>query len=115
MISNFVFTLLLVGSLFATFSIFIRAFFDSEECDEFGGAKAFETIYLGLLFVFILMSITKPIEKSNIAYTALVLIFGVFIFVSIGFGFSYFWEEAENVAVAYILLVTMVMSYLVPP
>ena len=31
MICSFIFNLLLVGSLFASFSIFIRAFFDSEE------------------------------------------------------------------------------------
>jgi len=115
MIINFVFSLLLVGSLFASFSIFIRAFFKGENCDEFGGAKAFETAYLGLLFVFILMSITKPIEKSNTAYTTLVIIFGTFIFVSIGFGFKYFWEESKNTIVGYLLLFSLLGSYLVPP
>ena len=89
---SFVFSLLLVGSLFATFSIFIRSFFNEDDCDKFGGAKAFETAYLGILFVFTLMSITKPIEKSQTAYTFMVIIFGLFIFISIGFGFKFFWE-----------------------
>jgi hypothetical protein len=42
MLINFVFTLTLVGSLYASFHIFIKAFFDEEECDDFGGARAFE-------------------------------------------------------------------------
>jgi hypothetical protein len=76
MLINFIFTLTLVGSLFASFSIFIRAFFDDEECDDFGGARAFEVAYLALLFVFILMAITKPISKSGWIYSLFVVIFG---------------------------------------
>ena len=40
---------------------------------------------LGILFIFTLMSITKPIEKSTAAYTTMVILFGLFIFISIGF------------------------------
>uniref|UniRef100_A0A7S3JHX8 Uncharacterized protein n=1 Tax=Euplotes harpa TaxID=151035 RepID=A0A7S3JHX8_9SPIT len=114
MISSFFFSLLLVGSLFASFSIFVRSFFTDPGCSEFGAAKAFETIYLGILFVFILMCTTKPIEKSNSAYILIILTFGVFVFVSVGFGFKYFWEEQKNSVVGYLLLATVVLSYLVP-
>mmetsp|Transcript_18218 Transcript_18218/g.20396 ORF Transcript_18218/g.20396 Transcript_18218/m.20396 type:complete len:91 (+) Transcript_18218:730-1002(+) len=69
MLINFIFSLLLVGSLYATFSIFIRAFFDDDDCDSFSGARAFEIGYLALLFVFILMAITKPISKSGWIYS----------------------------------------------
>ena len=113
MVCNLLFSLCLVGSLLATFFIFIRTFFD-EGCKEFGGARAFETTYIGLLFIFILMSITKPIEKSSFAYTSIVLIFGIFIFVSIGFGINYFWKETENLIVAYAIIVMLVGSYLLP-
>jgi cellulose synthase/poly-beta-1,6-N-acetylglucosamine synthase-like glycosyltransferase len=112
---NFVFSLMLVGSLFATFSIFIRSFFEDEQCDTFGGARAFETAYLGILFIFTLMSITKPIEKSAAAYTVMVILFGIFIFVSIGFGFKYFWEETKGEIVGYLMIVTLASSYFVPP
>ena len=61
MLINFVFSLALVGSLYASFSIFIRAYFEDENCEDFGGARAFELAYLILLFLFILLSITKPI------------------------------------------------------
>lgn len=112
---NFVFSLLLVGSLFATFSIFIRSFFDDEDCSSFGGARAFETAYLGILFIFTLMSITKPIEKSTAAYTLMVIIFGCFIFISLGFGIKYFWEESKGEIVGYLMVITLVSSYIVPP
>ena len=112
---NFLFTLTLVGSLYASFSIFIRAFFDDEECDDFGGARAFEIWYLALLFIFILIAITKPISKSGWIYTVFVVIFGWFIFVSIGFGVFYFWEESENIFIAFLLIITLIGSYFLPP
>jgi chitin synthase len=111
---NFVFSLLLVGSLFATFSIFIRSFFDNEDCSSFGGARAFETMYLGILFIFTLMSITKPIEKSTAAYTLMVILFGIFVFISLSFGVRYFWTEQRGEVVGYLMMGTLLGSYLVP-
>lgn len=115
MMLNFVFTLVLVGSLYGAFSIFISAFFGEEDCGSFGGARAFETAYLALLFIFILMSITKPITKSGWIYSVFVIIFGIFIFISIGVGFKFFWENSENIWVAVLLGVTLVGSYIMPP
>jgi len=115
MTMNFIFSLLLVGSLFATFSIFIRSFFSSESCNAFGGARAFESAYLGILFMFTLMSITKPIEKSAFAYTSMVILFGIFIFISIGFGLKYFWDETKGEIVGVLLALTIALSYIVPP
>jgi MFS family permease len=115
MIINFVFSLILVGSLYAAFSIFIRAFFEDEDCDEFGGARAFETAYLALLFIFILMSITKPITQSGWIYSVFVVIFGIFSYVSIGVGFLYFWQNSTNLYVAFLLAATLVGSYVIPP
>jgi chitin synthase len=115
MIINFVFSLILVGSLYAAFSIFIRAFFKDEDCDEFGGARAFETAYLALLFIFILMSITKPITQSGWIYSVFVVIFGIFSYVSIGVGFLYFWQNSTNLFVAILLGATLVGSYIIPP
>lgn len=115
MLINFVFSLALVGSLYASFSIFIRAYFEDESCEDFGGARAFEFAYLILLFLFILLAITKPINKARWIYTLYTIVFGVFIFISIGVGFKYFWEESENVYVAILLTITLVGSYILPP
>ena len=114
MIASFIFSLLLVGSLFATFSIFIRSFFSDEDCSSFGVAKLFESLYLGILFVFTLMAITKPIQESNLIYSLIIYAFGIFIFISFGFGVKFFWEESKNSAVGIVLAATLVISYVVP-
>ena len=114
MIMNFLFSLILVGSLYATYSIFIRSFFTNEDCSSFGGATAFETAYLLILFVFTLMSITKPIEKSTIPYTIIVFLFGIFIFVSIGFGLKYFWDQQRNQITGYLVVITLFGGYIIP-
>lgn len=115
MIINFIFSLLLVGSLYASFSIFIRAFFHDTGCQAISGARAFEIGYLALLFIFILMAITKPITKSGWIYSWFVVIFGIFIFISIGFGVKYFFEETTNKYVGFMLIAALVGSYAVPP
>ena len=115
MLINFIFSLMLVGSLYASFSIFIRAFFDAEGCDPLSGARAFEIGYLALLFVFILMAITKPISQSGGIYSLFVVIFGIFIFVSIGFSIQYFVDGEINKIAGYLLIITLLGSYIVPP
>jgi len=115
MMLNFIFSILLVGSLYASFTIFIKAFFEDDDCDQISYAKGFTYGYLCLLFVFVLMALTKPISKSGKIYTWYVVIFGIFIFISIGFGFSYFWDEDTNIYVAILLTATLIGSYIIPP
>jgi len=114
MLLNFAFTLILVGSLFASFSIFIRAFFNEDSCEDIGGARIFEYAYLALLFVFILMAITKPITKSGWIYSVFVVIFGLFIYTSIAFGFVYFLQNQLNTLTGWLLIGTMLGSYFLP-
>lgn len=114
MLLNFTFSIFLVGSLFASFSIFIRSFFEDESCDNFGYARGFEYAYLALLFVFILMSVTKPITKSGWIYSIFVVIFGIFIYISLGLAFRYFWLNQRNQFVGYLLIVTLIGSYFLP-
>lgn len=111
MLMNFVFTLVIVGSLYGAFSIFISSFFGQEDCASFGGARVFETVYLALLFVFILMSITKPISQSSWIYSVFVVVFGIFIYISIGFGLKFFWDSSTNIYVLILLAVTLLGSY----
>lgn len=115
MMLNFIFSILLVGSLYASFTIFIKAFFEDDDCNQISYAKGFTYGYLCLLFIFVLMALTKPISKSGKIYTWYVIIFGIFIFISIGFGFRYFWDEDTNVYVAILLTATLIGSYIVPP
>jgi len=115
MLVNFVFSLVLVGSLYGAFSIFVSEYFDEEECGSFGGARILETAYLSLLFIFILMSITKPISKSGWIYSLFVVFFGIFIFISIAVGLNFFWKNRESVWIAIMLGATLVGSYILPP
>jgi hypothetical protein len=45
----------------------------------------------------------------------MVILFGIFIFISIGFGFNYFWEETKGEIVGYLMVATLLGSYIVPP
>lgn len=116
MLINFVFSLLLVGSLYASFSIFIRAYFESDnkDCEAISEARGFELVYLALLFIFILLAITKPITQSGWIYSWFVIIFGIFIFISVGLGIKFFIEETTNKYVAFVLIATLVGSYTLP-
>jgi len=100
MICSLIFSLLLVGSLYATFTILIRTFYRNDNCDEFGYAKTFESIYLALLFIHIMMAITKPIEKSRTVYSIMTVLFGIFIFISMGCGLKFFLGESQQKYIA---------------
>lgn len=75
---------------------------------------AFENSYLIILFIFTMMSITKPIEKSTFSYTVIVILFGIFIFVSIGFGLKYFWDAQRGEVVGYLMVITLLGGYFLP-
>ena len=63
---NLCLQILLVGTLFASFSIFIRNALEPNGCDELivNPAYMLELAYVGLLMLFGLLSLTKPIEHS---------------------------------------------------
>lgn len=81
---TFIFSLVLVGSLFATFSIIVRAVIQEEQEDSFikklplgDSGEVLIAIYAGLLIVFVIMSVTKPIKVSTASYTAIVFLNGM--------------------------------------
>lgn len=120
MTSYLFFSLLLVGSLYATFTIFVREFSsnlgwgDNENTSVTHPSKISEYLYLAIIFVFILMAVTKPLDTSHTAYTVIVLIFGVFIYATIGFSFNYFLESGIRQATGLILVIVLTLSYLIP-
>ena len=92
---NFVFSLMLVGSLFASYFIFIEASFDEESSLT---KTVLFGIYPALIIIFIIMSITKPIEVSTASYTIMVILFCTFIFISLILGLSSisFYEAGQS-------------------
>lgn len=113
MLIYMVFSQLLVGSLFAFYSALVRSFFDSNTCGS-NIAWYFEMFYLGLMFVFILMSITKPIERSQTAFTILALMFGVFMYISFGFGFVYFYTNQVTLISGLMMAICFVGVFTIP-
>jgi cellulose synthase/poly-beta-1,6-N-acetylglucosamine synthase-like glycosyltransferase len=110
---NFVFSLMLVGSLFASYSIFIRSNFE-KSCEDFNEATILEALYAGLLIVFVIVSITKPIQLSTATFNGLVILFGIFIFISLGFGLVYFWKEQLNTFAGFLMIFTLLGVYIIP-
>lgn len=111
---NFIFSLLLVGSLFATYSILIRSFFPQDSQQKLGFYNLFLSGYVILLFCFTVCSLTKPIEKSGVVYRGIVIIFAIFMLVSVGFGLKYFYEEQLNSYLGYFIAGTMIATYVFP-
>ena len=59
-------TLALVGSFYAVFSIFIRSMFPTDKCKSiYEVANVLENFYLLLLFVILIVSVTRKVEKSG--------------------------------------------------
>jgi chitin synthase len=80
---TFIFSLILVGSLFATFSIIVKAVLNEEQDNSIletlgldGSGEILIAIYAGLLIVFVIMAVTKPIKVSTASYTAIVFLNG---------------------------------------
>lgn len=99
--------------MFAFYSALVRSFFDSNTCGS-NIAWYFEMFYLGLMFVFILMSITKPIERSQMAFTILALMFGVFMYISFGFGFVYFYTNQVTLISGLMMAICFVGVFTIP-
>lgn len=70
-------------------------------------------IYIAMLFTFCIMSLTKPIEKSERIYRFFVLVFGVFIFIVIGNSYKRFTENLGTFSGG-ILALSLIASYVSP-
>ena len=119
MVFNFVFSLVLVGSLYSSFSIFARSISESNNssnssCTDWTTSRIFQISYLALLFIFALMSITKPIEKSGSVFTLLVILFGVLIYSCFGLGLYYFGQDNFNIYFLVLLMITSIGYFVIP-
>jgi cellulose synthase/poly-beta-1,6-N-acetylglucosamine synthase-like glycosyltransferase len=136
MILNFIFSLTLVGSMFSMFYVFTISIFGCKETedgdldfnsndkckdhDDIGYNYEYMmieniiiTIYIAMLFTFCIMSLTKPIEKSNRVYRLFVLVFGIFIFIVIGNSYKRFTENLGTFSGG-ILAISLLASYISP-
>mmetsp|Transcript_1704 Transcript_1704/g.2132 ORF Transcript_1704/g.2132 Transcript_1704/m.2132 type:complete len:89 (-) Transcript_1704:728-994(-) len=80
MLMQFLFSLVLVGSLFSAYAIFINTYAgtgNSENCEITlqNYPLILIRLYWVILFVFIIFAVTKPLDKSRFIYTTIVLIF----------------------------------------
>lgn len=116
MVFNFIFSLVLVGSLYSSFLIFARSISDEENstCTDWTVSRIFQICYITLLFIFTLMSITKPIEKSGTTFTLLVILFGILIYTCFGLGLYFFLQEEFNQYFLVLLIMTSIGYYIVP-
>lgn len=113
---NFVFSLLLLGSFYASFTIFAKRIFDEQvrECDSWPASRYFDTTYLALLFIITLMSITKPIEKSKMMFSLITFVFGVLSTIAFIAGIYFFISDTDDVLFLIILGAASIGYYLVP-
>ena len=92
MMINMMFGLLLVGSLLAAYSIFMKAAFgENTKCSTFHPATIADQLYASVLIMFIIMCITKPISKARYTYVLLSCIFGVMYVFMLFAGFFYLY------------------------
>ena len=77
-------TLALVGSFYGVFSVFIRSLFPVSACISIHDVSpVLENIYLIVLFIILLVSTTRKVEKSELYYQIAAIILGGFMAVSI--------------------------------
>ena len=77
-------TLALVGSFYGVFSVFIRSLFPVSACLSIHDVSAIlENIYLVVLFIILLVSTTRKVEKSEVYYQIAAVVLGGFMAVSI--------------------------------
>ena len=77
-------TLALVGSFYAVFSIFIRSMFPSEACKSFYHfSNILENIYLVLIFVILIVAVTRKVNRSEAYYQVSAAVLGSFMLVSL--------------------------------
>lgn len=115
-IMNFLFSLLLLGSFYASFTIFAKRIFKEEErkCDSWTTSRYFDTSYLALLFIITLVSITKPIEKSKFIFSFVTLLFGALSTLAFVGAIYFFVTETDNVVFLLILGVASIGHYIIP-
>ena len=110
-----IFSLLLVGSLLSSFSIFVRAYFPIEgenQCPTIAVAPMAERVYICLLMLFIIMTILKPLERSRAAYLISSILFGLLFYFMLAIGVLYVISNVSLFGV--IFLSSLVASYIIP-
>lgn len=121
MLLQFIFSLLLVGSLFSTYAMFINSYYGDkgEDC-----SFSFERpqnmlirLYWVILFIFIIFSVTKPIERSQWVYRLIVILFGALVLGVMGLGIRSVFLSVTNTSayISYFVVGVTAGVYIIPP
>lgn len=85
MILQMILSLVLVGSFYGSFSIFLRAVLPSDNCLSITRtANVLENIYLIFLFMVIIMSTTVSVDWAETGFRICSVVMGLFAVVMVG-------------------------------
>lgn len=109
-------TLALVGSFYAVFSIFIRSMFPTDKCKSiYEVANVLENIYVLLLFVILIVSVTRKVEKSGVYYQAAAVVLGLFMLITLTSSIFYFFVRTDqHLSLAFFFVIGTLLSYILP-
>ena len=113
---NMVLTLSLVGSFYAVFSIFIRSLFPSDACQSFYHvSNILENIYLIVIFVILIISTTRKVNRSEEYYQVSAAVLGLFMVATIVSAIFHFFVKGEdNSLLTLIFILGAILSYILP-
>ena len=119
MLIQFVFSLLLVGSLFSTYAMFINSYYGQNEDCHFSLSQPQNLLirlYWVILFIFIIFSVTKPIERSQWVYRGIVILFGVLVLGVMGLGIRSVFIAIKDTSayISYFVVGVTVGVYVIP-
>lgn len=79
MITQMILSLVLVGSFYGTFSIFLRSILPSDKClSVTSTANVLENIYLIFIFMIIIMSTTVTVDWAEAGFRICSIVMGLF-------------------------------------
>ena len=114
MILQMLLSLVLVGSFYGSFSIFLRAILPSDNCLSITRtANVLENIYLVFLFMIIIMSTTVNVDWAETGFRICSAVMGLFTLLMVAWSIAYAFQ-ATLASVSVIFLALYALSYALP-
>lgn len=115
-ILNTLLTFCLVGSFYAAFSILVRNALDYQDPKAiYSIANNLENIYILMLFLILMLSLCKDVEKSLREFKIMIFLFGCFMFYTLFTSLQYFFIKKQSNFLTLALVIGIAASYIVPP
>jgi cellulose synthase/poly-beta-1,6-N-acetylglucosamine synthase-like glycosyltransferase len=104
----------IVGLFYASFSIFVRAIFDSDDCLSVNhAANVLENLYLTFLFFCLILSVWVKVEDAEIYFRVWCVFMGAFTILMI-VSMVYYYFESDVASKSVYFFIVIAASYLVP-